>query len=142
MWTMIIVLKSRKRMEKKNFENMNMETWTWIQTHTKLKCSAFCICDSLFFFFFDPWFLTFLQYIVHTSKISDKQYILVSPVHCLRDSHTLFFNNFFIKNRSHDTIYIFKNYFITIFLIFNKINHIQTDLITDYADLIHMDGPH
>ena len=31
----------------------------------------------------------------------------------------LFFINFFIKNRSHDTIYIFKNYFVTVFSIFN-----------------------
>ena len=33
-----------------------------------------------------------------------------------------------IKNRSHDTIYIFKNYFITVFLILTKINYIQTYL--------------
>ena len=31
-----------------------------------------------------------------------------------------------IKNRSHDTIYVFKNYFITVFLILTKINYIQT----------------
>ena len=36
----------------------------------------------------------------------------------------LFFNNFFIKNGSNGTIYKFKNYFTTIFSIFNKINGI------------------
>ena len=39
------------------------------------------------------------------------------------------FNNFFIKNRSHDTIHTFKNYFATVFSVFNfsKISPIQTD---------------
>ena len=39
----------------------------------------------------------------------------------------LFFSYFFIKNRSHGTIYTFKNYFATVFSIFSKINSIQTD---------------
>ena len=40
------------------------------------------------------------------------------------------FINFFIKNESHGTIYIFKNYFIIVFSVFSfrKINSIQTDL--------------
>ena len=37
----------------------------------------------------------------------------------------LFFNKTFIKNGSHDTIHIFKNYFATIFSVFGKINGIQ-----------------
>ena len=40
-------------------------------------------------------------------------------VHCLRDPQTSFFNNFFIKNKSHRTIHTFKNYFPTVFSIFN-----------------------
>ena len=36
-----------------------------------------------------------------------------------RDPQTSFFSNFFIKNRSHSTIHIFKNYFATVFLVFN-----------------------
>ena len=32
----------------------------------------------------------------------------------------------YIKNGFHGTIYIFKNYFATMFSIFNKINYIQT----------------
>ena len=43
----------------------------------------------------------------------------VGPVHCSRDSHTSLFNNLFIKNESHGTIHTFKNYFDTMFFIFN-----------------------
>ena len=48
----------------------------------------------------------------------------VGPVHCSRDPQTSFFNNFLIKNGSHDTIHTFKNYFATVFLVFSGI---QTD---------------
>ena len=41
--------------------------------------------------------------------------------------------NFFIKNRSHDTIYIFKNYFDTVFSVFsfsnNKFNPNKPNII-------------
>ena len=37
----------------------------------------------------------------------------------------LFFNNFFIKNESHDTIYIFKNYFPSTFSVFSEIIYIK-----------------
>ena len=36
----------------------------------------------------------------------------------------LFFNRIFIKNRSLDTIHTFKNYFVTVFSVFSKINGI------------------
>ena len=42
-----------------------------------------------------------------------------AQVHCSRDPQTSLFNNFFIKNESHDTIHTFKNYFTTVFLIFS-----------------------
>ena len=53
----------------------------------------------------------------------------VGPVNNIRDPQTSLFSNIFIKNGSHDTIYTFKNYFATVFLIFsfNKISSIQTD---------------
>ena len=38
-----------------------------------------------------------------------------------------FFNNFFIKNGSHGTIYTFKNYFVTVFFNFSVFSCIQTD---------------
>ena len=50
-----------------------------------------------------------------------------TPVHCSRDQQTPFFSNFLIKNRSHGTIHIFKNYFTTMFSVFNKISYIETD---------------
>ena len=37
------------------------------------------------------------------------------------------FNNFFIKNGFHGTIYTFKNYFATVFSVSAKISSIQTD---------------
>ena len=43
-----------------------------------------------------------------------------ASVHCLCDPQTSLFSNFFIKNRSHGTIHIFKNYFATVFSVFNK----------------------
>ena len=41
------------------------------------------------------------------------------------------FNNFFIKSRSQDTIYTFKNYFVTTFFSFqfSIFNNIQTDVV-------------
>ena len=51
---------------------------------------------------------------------------LVGPVYCSMDPQTSFFNKTFIKNRSHDTIHTFKNYFITVFSVFSKISGIQT----------------
>ena len=41
-----------------------------------------------------------------------------APVHYSRVPQTTFFNNFFIKNGSHDTIHTFKNYFATVFFSF------------------------
>ena len=64
-------------------------------------------------FFFQSQLLTILQCTVHISTTQ------VGAVHYSWDLHTSLFNNFFIKNGSHDTIYIFKNYFVTVFSIFN-----------------------
>ena len=44
--------------------------------------------------------------------------LLMGPIHCSWDPQISFFNKIFIKNWSHNTIHIFKNYFVTIFLIF------------------------
>ena len=43
----------------------------------------------------------------------------VSPLHCSQDPQVSFFNKIFIKNGFHSTIYTFKNYFATIFLVFS-----------------------
>ena len=73
---------------------------------------------SLFFFFFSrDWWLFCMNN---------------APVHCSWDPQTSLFNNFLIKNGSHGTIHTFKNYFATIFSVFNfqllVFNCIQTDL--------------
>ena len=54
---------------------------------------------------------------------------------CIRvlftDPQISLFINFFIKNMSHDTIYTFKNYFVTVFFSFqfqfSVFSYIQTD---------------
>ena len=47
-----------------------------------------------------------------------------------------FFNKIFIKNRSHDTIHTFKNYFTSTFSVFSKINGIQTDAEVSIGPLL------
>ena len=47
------------------------------------------------------------------------------PVHYSQDPpQTSFFKKIFIKNGSYGIIYTFKNYFITVFSVFNKINRV------------------
>ena len=45
--------------------------------------------------------------------------ILVGLVYCSLDSQILLFSNFFIKNGSHSTIHLFKNYFVIVFSVFS-----------------------
>ena len=47
--------------------------------------------------------------------------------HTVHGTHNHFIQEKNIKNGSHGIIHIFKNYFATMFLVFNKINYIQTD---------------
>ena len=44
---------------------------------------------------------------------------LVDLVHCSLDSQISLFSNFFIKNGSHGTIHLFKNYFVIVFSVFS-----------------------
>ena len=67
---------------------------------------------------------THLKIILHAFKMGQNSlftYYLTLFTHCSNIVHeptvTLFKKN--IKNRSHDTIHIFKNYFVIIFLVFN-----------------------
>ena len=110
----------------KPFSN-NHQTTIDMNTKVQFGFRLFCQCLRLHFFFLQPLFLTFQPMTVH-SKISTS----VGPVHCSRDPQPHFSITFFIKNGSHSTIYTFKNYFATVFFIFqfsvfNKISCIQMD---------------
>ena len=70
-----------------------------------IMCFAFC-----FFFFFNAF-----QLLETNFTISALLFIVYALF--TESTITLFKKN--IKNKSHDIIYIFKNYFITIFLVFN-----------------------
>ena len=67
----------------------------------------------------------FLVPAVLFDQVNRKQYIHAP----FTDPQISLFNNFFIKNRSHDTIHTFKNYFATVFSVSTKISSIQTDPI-------------
>ena len=82
-----------------------------------------CVSVSAFFFFFFFFFHVFspLAATVHVRYMNSshifwpvfrEQYIRI----LFTDPQISFFINFFIKNGSHDTIYIFKNYFTTVIL--------------------------
>ena len=77
----------------------------WIQIN--LAFAFYVLHFSLFFFFF---FFFFVQ-----PAIVDKSIVNSAPMHCSRVSQITLFNNFFIKNWSHSTIYTFKNYFTIVF---------------------------
>ena len=80
---------------------------------------AFCILLLFFFSFFHGFQLLgnkfYYLFIVYTLFM-----------HCSWDLQPLYSEKN-IKNRTHNTIHTFKNYFITIFLVFNKINCVQMD---------------
>ena len=59
-----------------------------------------------FFFFVQPA-------IVDKSTVNSAQCVLFT------DPQITLFNHFFIKNGSHSTIHTFKNYFVTVFLVFS-----------------------
>ena len=113
-------------MEKKKKEGENAETETQCSrrepkhTHSdRLDWaeSYVCVCYFTFGFFFATTFDFFMVNSVF--------------VYCLQILQITFLSNFFIKNESYSIIYTFKNYFTTVFLVFNfsKISSIQTDPI-------------
>ena len=106
-------------------------TWhivsVWIQ---RLLHFAFFVFFFFFFFFFccsthfRGQISLFMLLFINSSHIYLTFYLLfitlVDPVYCLRNSQTSLFSNFFIKNRSHNAIHTFKNYFTIVFSIFSK----------------------
>ena len=71
-----------------------------------------------------PLFLFFFW----KSQFSCDLHCSMGLMYYLQDPQTSFFNKTFIKNGSDDTIHIFKNYFATIFSVFNKIRGVQMDI--------------
>ena len=76
-----------------------------------LRKSRFLLLLLFFFFWFQPHYLT-------------KSTLNNARMHYLWISQILLFSHFFIKNGSHSTIHILKNYFATVFSVsifsFNK----------------------
>ena len=95
--------------------------------------SGICVCICVFLFFFYFFFPCVLGQILllrllfmHCAWTVATKFDLSNNFHPISAHCTLFtdpqislFSNFFIKNRSHGTIHIFKNYFATVFFSFN-----------------------
>ena len=77
----------------------------------------------LFYFIFFTHFPPQAATVHHCSWIVAATFDQAFREPCIRalftDPQISFFSNFFIKNGSHGTIHIFKNYFITVFLVFS-----------------------
>ena len=72
------------------------------------------------FFFFFSRVLVYCGYCsVNSNRKCWLSAVNSAHMHCLRTHKFHFFINFFIKNGSHITIHIFKNYFATVFSVFS-----------------------
>ena len=77
-------------------------------------------------------FLLFFFFCLYLLTLRDRFYCCEQCMHCSYTVYILFTYLKNIKNGSHDTIYTFKNYFATVFLVFSfqfsaTISSIQTD---------------
>ena len=77
----------------------------------------------------------FIQHPITTSMRLDSKRVWrlrpnLSPVHCSWDPQTSFFSKIFIKNESHGTIHIFKNYFAIVFSVFSNKWYLNRTLIS------------
>ena len=86
---------------------------------------CFSVCLNRKYLVFALWVFTF-----HFYFFFSHDFWLFPPMHyscTVQGTHNHFIQEKKIKNGSHDTIRTFKNYFATVFLVFSKINCIQTD---------------
>jgi len=72
--------------------------------------SVYVLGGTRFSFFFFP---------LHAFQLRNRSYCSRTVSYCSCTVYP-FFNHFFIKNGSYDTIHIFKNYFATVFSVFSK----------------------
>ena len=96
-------------------------------TSTSSICLDSRLCFAFVHFLF--FFLSRKVWLFHPCTIHAFQ-IFSNRVHCTRTihgTHKHFIHKKNIKNESHNTIHTFKNYFTTVFSVFNKISYIQTD---------------
>ena len=110
--------------KKKTLETSKHKTWTWSKLSLIVHLDArqhLCVCG---FFFFHQRVWTVIALFMHMDLLYKRQIALF--IYCSRDPQLLYLKKN-IKNWSYGTIYTFKNYFVTVFSIFNKISCIQTD---------------
>ena len=88
---------------------------TWVKRWVSMNWLSMCL-DCAFarprFFF-----LRFLFFFFFQASVVDQVFCEQCFRTLFTDPQITFFNNFFIKNRFHNTIYTFKNYFATVFLV-------------------------
>ena len=75
------------------------------------------------------------------SQFSRALHYSMSLVHGSWIPQISFFTKIFFKNESHDTIHIFKNYFVIIFSVFNKINNITHPSTTKNTGTVKKNQP-
>ena len=118
-----------KKKKKKKQQQQQQQLQTCIQTPPKYSFGYWWFWQRLHFIFF---FLFFLAQCMNSSRTI----WLFNPFQHIRSHEqytrltNLTFQQLFIKNESHGTIHTFKNYFATVFSVFNfsKISYIQTEL--------------
>ena len=93
----------------------------WIRLNWHLRFSS----THFLFFFFSNWRLRFSStrflffFFFFTAAVVDQVFCEQCTRTLFIDPQTSVFSNFFIKNDSYGTIYTFKNYFTTVFLVFS-----------------------
>ena len=61
----------------------------------------------------------FLNFFFYMWTITSHEFTVQEKKHCLCTIHTMFMYCLYTVHESHDTIHIFKNYFATVFSVFN-----------------------
>ena len=78
-----------------------------------------CVSAFSFFFFFHAFFPQVATVHATVAATFDRSAMNSARMHCSWTHKFHFLSIFFIKNGSHGTIHIFKNYFATVFSVFS-----------------------
>ena len=120
-----------KKKKKKTQETPNPNATIMVQFGLRLFL-CLCLCFLFFIFFNQKHMNTAASGSralctgptpLSTSTHCPAMALSVGPLYCLQDPQISLFNNFFIKNGSHNTIHTFKNYFAIIFSVFSFNNN-------------------